>query len=103
MAGTGKAQATIWATTLLFCLTACAGQAKRDPGTSLAPGVATRGDTVDQLLVAHRMMAAGEYELAIESFHRATLDEGMNAGRKNAPSYSNRHVREQRTSSIRVR
>ncbi|MEM9843518.1 MAG: tetratricopeptide repeat protein [Pseudomonadota bacterium] len=79
MAGTGKAQATIWATTLLFCLTACADQAKRDPGTSLAPGVATRGDTVDQMLVAHRMMAAGEYELAIESFHRATLDEGMNA------------------------
>jgi len=80
MAGTaGKARVVACATTAFLCLTACADQARQDAGSSLAPGVATRGETVDQMLVAHRMMAAGEYELAMDAFHRATLDHGMNA------------------------
>lgn len=79
MAGTGKARATAWAISVFFCLTACADRAPLDTGSALAPGMATRGDTVDQMLVAHRLMAAGEYELAMAAFHRATLDHGMNA------------------------
>ncbi|MEM6576951.1 MAG: tetratricopeptide repeat protein [Pseudomonadota bacterium] len=80
MAGTtGKARATPLAIAALLCLTACADQDGEGAGGSLAPGVATRGESVDQMLVAHRMMAAGEYELAMDAFHRATLDEGMNA------------------------
>jgi Flp pilus assembly protein TadD len=35
--------------------------------------------TVDNIEVAHRLMAAGQYELAIKSFTRAALDNGLSA------------------------
>ncbi|MEM6374792.1 MAG: tetratricopeptide repeat protein [Pseudomonadota bacterium] len=83
MAGTGKPRAGLWALTGFVCLTACAAQTGKTTGNvpenPLAPGVATRGETVDQMLVAHRLMAAGEFEMALSAFHRATLDQGMNA------------------------
>lgn len=41
--------------------------AGRDPG----------GVAVDGLTVGHRLMAAGEYELAIEAYSRAALDQGL--------------------------
>ncbi|MEM6481614.1 MAG: tetratricopeptide repeat protein [Pseudomonadota bacterium] len=80
MAGiTGKARAPAFALAAVLSLTACADQTQDVAGNPLAPGVATRGETVDQMLVAHRMMAAGEYDLALSAFYRATLDEGMTA------------------------
>ncbi|MFX0543210.1 tetratricopeptide repeat protein [Roseovarius sp. S4756] len=42
-----------------------------------APGVAKSGTAVDATTVGHRLISAGEYELAIKSFSRAALDEGM--------------------------
>ncbi|MBW4707648.1 tetratricopeptide repeat protein [Roseobacter sp. YSTF-M11] len=41
-----------------------------------APGVDLRGDAVDGVAVGHRLIAAGEYELAIKAFNRAALDRG---------------------------
>lgn len=41
-----------------------------------APGVDRRGDAVDGVEVGHRLIAAGEFELAIKSFNRAALDRG---------------------------
>ncbi len=41
------------------------------------PGVDPKGEAADELTVGNRLMAAGEYELALESFTRAALDEGM--------------------------
>ncbi|RMD91022.1 MAG: tetratricopeptide repeat protein [Alphaproteobacteria bacterium] len=42
-------------------------------------GQPARGQTVDPLLVGHRLMAAGEYELALETYHRAAASHGLGA------------------------
>ncbi|MCZ0812672.1 MAG: tetratricopeptide repeat protein [Pseudomonadota bacterium] len=51
------------------------------PGVShegpYAPGVARSGETVDGLVVGHRLMDAGEYDLAIDAYSRAALQHGM--------------------------
>lgn len=41
-----------------------------------APGVDRRAEAVDGIEVGHRLIAAGEYELAIRSFNRAALARG---------------------------
>lgn len=51
-----------------------------DPGLSdgsYPPGIDPKGGQVDEIAVGNRLMAAGEYELALDSFTRAALDEGM--------------------------
>lgn len=42
-----------------------------------APGVAGASD-VDGLIVGHRLMAAGEYELALKAYTRAAAQQGLN-------------------------
>ena len=42
-----------------------------------APGVAGESD-VDGLIVGHRLMAAGEYELALKAYTRAAAQQGLN-------------------------
>lgn len=56
-----------------------AGCAEQGPKGPFAPGVARKGESVDAMLVGHRLMAAGEYELAMDAFSRAALDEGLSA------------------------
>lgn len=51
----------------------------RQPGNPFAPGLSTSGDAVDGIVVGHRLMRAGEYELAINAFSRAAVDQGMTA------------------------
>lgn len=41
-----------------------------------APGVDPRKDAVDGVEVGHRLIEAGEFELALRSFSRAALDNG---------------------------
>ena len=43
------------------------------------PGVEGVEDAVDGLVVGHRMMAAGEYELALKEYYRAAADHGLTA------------------------
>jgi len=43
-----------------------------------APGVARGGDNVDGLIVGHRLMAAGQAELALEAYYRAASEQGLN-------------------------
>ncbi len=64
---------------LLTCLAlvACDGGVARD--TPYAPGLSPKGEAVDGLLVGHRLMDAGEYELAIDAYSRAALSHGMTA------------------------
>jgi len=64
---------------LLSCLVliACAEGPRREG--PFAPGTAREGTEVDQMLVAQRLMAAGEFELAINAYSRAALKEGMSA------------------------
>ncbi|MEO0389426.1 MAG: tetratricopeptide repeat protein [Pseudomonadota bacterium] len=44
-----------------------------------APGVDRRADAVSGIEVGHRLIAAGEYELALQAFSRAALAQGMDA------------------------
>ncbi len=39
-------------------------------------GVDARGEAVDGLIVGHRLMEAGEYELALKAYYRAAAEEG---------------------------
>ena len=42
-----------------------------------APGLSKTGEVVDQNLVGHRLMEAGEYELALKAFTREAAETGM--------------------------
>ena len=66
----------------LSLLTACdsAGGFRRSTDTPYAPtGHSTRTASVDGLIVGHRLMAAGEYELALKAYYRAAGKQGMNS------------------------
>ena len=63
----------------LALLAAC--QPTGGPGTSdrrTPPGVNTRGETEDGLIVGHRLMESGEYELALKAYMRAAGEVGIN-------------------------
>ena len=65
----------IQATAVLVAVASCTETA--DKGSPYAPGVDPSGKPVDEVAVGNRLMIAGEYELAIESFTRAALVDGM--------------------------
>ena len=65
--------------TLLIGLAACAPGGFSASGDRVyAPGVDRNAEAEDGVEVGHRLMAAGQYELAIKSFNRAALANGMN-------------------------
>lgn len=68
---------TAWIAMTMLALAGCADKAA-DQGP-YAPGLARTGPTVDPLIVAHRLMDAGEYELALKAYSRAAVSEGMTA------------------------
>lgn len=49
------------------------------PRSVYAPGVDPNSQSVDAMTVGHRLMQAGEYELALEAFQRAAARDGLNA------------------------
>jgi Flp pilus assembly protein TadD len=64
----------------MLALAACdtaGGLASSEQGPFAPSGVDPRGESVDGLIVGHRLMAAGEYELAIRAYARAAADQGM--------------------------
>ena len=66
----------ISAACLLCLLAACSpGGLGASKGSPYAPGTAA-GDSVDGLIVGHRLMAAGEYELALKAYYRAAGEQG---------------------------
>lgn len=68
----------IAAISALAILTSC-GPARLAPadGAVFAPGPAGERD-IDGLLVGHRLMEAGEYELALRAYSSATAKQGFN-------------------------
>lgn len=65
----------------IMALAACdtAGGLRPLEGGSLAPMGTARGEeSVDGLIVGHRLMKAGEYELALEAYYRAAAEQGVN-------------------------
>jgi tetratricopeptide (TPR) repeat protein len=60
-------------------LAGCAGSARLAPlgeGPAAPPGTDLRREAVDGLEVGHRLMAAGEYELALRAYLRAAGEQG---------------------------
>ncbi|GAA6158725.1 tetratricopeptide repeat protein [Ruegeria sp. HU-ET01832] len=49
------------------------------PGDLDAPGIDPQGQGQDPLVVGNRLLRAGEYDLALDSFARAALNQGMTA------------------------
>jgi Flp pilus assembly protein TadD len=61
----------------ILCLAACdTGGLGASKDTPFAPDVDPSGQAVDGLLVGWRLMDAGEYELAMNAFVRAGLEQG---------------------------
>jgi len=59
---------------LLAACTAPLGPTRNSP---FAPGTKQNAQAVDGLIVGHRLMDAGEHELALQAFTRAAADQGM--------------------------
>ena len=62
---------------LMMALAACSQGPSAD--NPYAPGVQKNAEAVDGLVVGNRLMAAQEYDLALEAFSRAALEHGMTA------------------------
>ena len=60
----------------LMALSACVGGGAAS--RNLPYGVDSHGTAVDGLLVGHRLMEAGEYELALKAYYRAASEDGLN-------------------------
>jgi Flp pilus assembly protein TadD len=62
----------------VLLLAACSsGGLNRSAGGVYAPGVAGESD-IDGLIVGHRLMEAGEYQLALDAYTRAAGQQGLN-------------------------
>ncbi len=61
----------------LATLAACSTGGLNRPDGTYAPGIAGEGD-IDGLLIGHRLMAAGEYDLALKAYTRAAAQQGLN-------------------------
>jgi Flp pilus assembly protein TadD len=64
-------------TLICLCLAACGNTG--GAVTRNAPfGADPRGKGVDGLMVGHRLMEAGEYDLALKAYYRAAAEQGVN-------------------------
>ena len=69
---------TLKVITLVGVVAACtSGEVTEKPDSLHPPGVDLRKEAEDGIIVGNRLMAAGEYELALNAFTRAALQEGM--------------------------
>lgn len=63
---------------LTALLAACSPGLAPDCSNAFAPG-SSRGDGVDGVVVGHRLMASGEYDLALRAFYRGAAEHGATA------------------------
>lgn len=76
----------------LTALTACSQGGFSPSGDRVyAPGVAGASD-IDGLIVGHRLMDAGQYELALEAYLRAAGQQGLNVDTLSALGSANLHL-----------
>jgi tetratricopeptide (TPR) repeat protein len=61
---------------LAACLPAGGHFASKKPASPYAPGADIGEDSVDGLIVGHRLMAAGEYDLALQAYYRGAAEHG---------------------------
>ena len=73
----------------IVALAACGtGGLNRSSGGTFAPGAAGMSD-IDGLIVGHRLMAAGEYDLALRAYNRAAAQQGLNVDTMSAIGSAN--------------
>ena len=74
---------------ILVLLAACtSGGLNRSADGVFAPGVAS-GNGADGLQVGHRLMDAGEFELALKAYNRAAAQQGLNVDTMSAIGSAN--------------
>lgn len=73
---------------LTFLAACSSGGFGRSEDQVFAPGVAGESD-IDGLLVGHRLMEAGEYELALRAYTRAAAQQGLNVDTLSASGSAN--------------
>jgi len=61
------------------CETAQGPLANTHEGVAAPRGTASVTEAVDGLIVGHRLMAAGEFQLALDAYNRAVVGHGLNA------------------------
>ena len=67
-----------WLVSAALLCTACTDTGRSDFSDGVfAPGVAGASE-IDGLLVGHRLMDAGEFELALQAYNRAAAQQGIN-------------------------
>lgn len=73
-----RSGAQAWFLPLLMLCTAClAAGCSRDGTNPYAPsGVARGSEAIDGLTVGHRLMEAGEFDLALKAYYRAAVEHG---------------------------
>lgn len=64
---------------LAILLAACGNMGGLGAPEGTVPGTDRRGQSVDGLIVGHRLLAAGEHELALKAYYRAAAEQGVNA------------------------
>ena len=69
----------IGAAVLTTLLAACSAGGPDASDRVYAPGIDPRGQSVSGIEVGHRLVDAGEYDLAIDAFTRAAGEDGMTA------------------------
>lgn len=62
---------------LLLAVAACSPGGRDASDGVYAPALDTRAEAVDGMLVGHRLMAAGEHELALDAYRRAAATRGF--------------------------
>lgn len=79
----------IFAVLALFLLAACDNAGGLGTSRNTPYGVNPRGEAVDPLVVGHRLMAAGEYELALKAYYGAAAEHGVNVDTLSAVGSAN--------------
>ena len=76
-------------TLAVIAMAACnAGDLNQSSDGTCAPGAAGMGN-IDGLIVGHRLMAAGEVDLALKAYHRAAAQQGLNVDTMSAIGSAN--------------
>ena len=78
--GAGRQQARVGTLLMMLGIVAACSQPGITPSDTdglYAPGVNLRQEAVDGVVVGNRLIGAGQYELAIDAFTRAALEQGM--------------------------
>ena len=83
----------------VICLTVLTGCEQTRPtleqtrvGVKAPQGTIEIKEAVDGLIVGHRLMASGEYELAIKAYNRSIAKNGLNADALSALGSANLHL-----------